>query len=1199
MNSDAAEAALGLLELTNPHLQPAATIIPLKRKQPAVSSLPNVEDPTSEAINCICGFTYDDGFSIACDDCSRWCHAACFGIVEGSVPEEWRCWECVPREVDRERAVKVQRARLKALQEQAEGDRHRRRASPGVERKHRRATTVGVEGGGQAGKRKRRLSINAPHTTEDELVDIGDPWTHSYVPITHDIIPHQDTRNRLKRQAQQWRGVTALSPITSLDSTPITLPRDSFLASSTTAIQPLSPSSFSHPTLSLNTNPSVRPPSYALHATSPIPSEHFIAPYTSTITPSASYLSDPLNAYAHIGMPKPFVHLLQPPFDFALDSRITGNQSRFARSGCRPNAVLRPVLCARGGQQEESLSFGVFALRDIHAHEEVVLGWEWDDGNAVHSLPALIEAPNTFPCAFAPNGHSSPRQVEHLRAQMSNIIHSLTSTFTTCACGAKAKDCALTQMAAFVDGELDSYTAPPVDLGPLVGRQRGFKTRERVPFSGGMCGVEQCDDAVSGNYGIRGHPDIRERSLTTPEATSRQTSFEALHAPRPIKALPQIIHSQARLPPSQSTSPPVLPRRPPELHTTDMNIDIVAEDQMPPKMRKRWIHQASDSLRDPNAFNSASPSGSIVSLGSAYSGEAGHSGHSQGGISEDILHIDGHVSSMPPPPVPPPRDPAVVDSISLSLASCSSPRQSMSNIPSTSPSSSFAQLSLLSPLIPGYKPFSPPPAIPPFEPYQESPDSPDSQSTTSIDIEDTHMPSPPPAVQPERSEDDSALAHEHKVRFATPPLPLSLTRIPAEESCAQDTPSSLSSSLPAQRLENAHPIGLGIISPPCSPSLTANGVLETPVSVMDGEQKAVSSPPTIDVGRPAPISPEPPPAPKVKMSLRDFALRKKRQREEELARQHEAPSQSSACVRADEVMTSSIDSSAPATDIPSRLDETPDPTPCRSVSPQEVKKEISVAPPLLPLNQDATLRFDDSSSPTPHSNGKENNCNGISHVVSPLAKVENPETSPFVEPKPMGDSSMMVEVGERCSRSPLPTESPRARSLSPVPSLKSHSRRASQEDGEIVGNYDDAPPPALPVHPKQTSFIPRSHTPPTQPRSFHAAPSSPIASSSSSSARRPSQPLPNYTRPSPSSQPGPSNSRPPPSGPRALRGPSYGAGFPPPRAPAGPQYIPRGPSADRDRSDWDRERAWQGAPRPRGRVYDVFFVTVQIATSTS
>lgn len=365
MNSDAREAALGLLGLLSPtNIAPPQPIIPLKRKQsnnylapplpvPVPVQVPDESQFNPDAINCICGFLYDDGFSIACDDCSRWCHAACFDIVEGEVPEEWRCWVCVPRGVDREKAVKLQKGRQKAAREVEQ-----RRLSPGAERKPRRASAAAIDGG----KRKRRASIINTNTNDDddELVNIEEPWTHSYVPITTDIIPQRETRDKLTRQAQHWRGVTAIAP-------PVTVtPLPSY---------------------------SVRPPSYSLHTTTPIPSSHLITPYTSTITSTSSYLSDPLNAYAHLGMPKPFVHLLGHPLDVTLDARITGDKARFVRSGCRPNAVLRPVMC----EGAERLSFGVFALRDLKAQEEVILGWEWDDGNAIHSLPTLIQDPHTFP----------------------------------------------------------------------------------------------------------------------------------------------------------------------------------------------------------------------------------------------------------------------------------------------------------------------------------------------------------------------------------------------------------------------------------------------------------------------------------------------------------------------------------------------------------------------------------------------------------------------------------------------------------------------------------------------------------------------------------------------------------------------------------------------------------------------------------
>lgn len=55
----------------------------------------------------------------------------------------------------------------------------------------------------------------------------------------------------------------------------------------------------------------------------------------------------------------------------------------------------------KDGRDEEEpfdtgLKFGIFATRDLEEGEEVVLGWEWDDGSVVHELPAIIEDPGAF-----------------------------------------------------------------------------------------------------------------------------------------------------------------------------------------------------------------------------------------------------------------------------------------------------------------------------------------------------------------------------------------------------------------------------------------------------------------------------------------------------------------------------------------------------------------------------------------------------------------------------------------------------------------------------------------------------------------------------------------------------------------------------------------------------------------------------------
>ncbi|KAF8064469.1 hypothetical protein FPV67DRAFT_224442 [Lyophyllum atratum] len=449
MNNDAQEAAMGLLSLSPSNLPPPPPLVPLKRKHPPTSTgstsakrrpttklvhppqpQPTQEgDVSTEAISCICGSTFDDGFSIACDDCSRWCHAACFDIVSGEVPEEWRCWECVPRPVDRERAVRLQKERqgLRALEEQQVASTQapsqpqlshppqRRRTSPGLERKHRRTSAPAIDGSNTS-KRKRRASFVVPpppppaaEEDADVVVDIDEPWSHSYVHIQDDILPARETREKLLRHAQSWRGITAVAPF-----------------------PPPSPPVAVHP---LPDPDPVRPPAYVVHTTAPVQCEGLIAPFTSTITPSATYLSDPLNAYAHLGLPKPFVHLIGPPLDLALDARIAGDSARYVRSGCRPNAVLRPVLCPRSSvsvpeegaspnpqpkppeEKEGTLGFAVFALRDLKAHEEVVLGWEWDDGHAIHQLPALIQTPGLFP----PPEPSSRADVEHTASAIFDV----------------------------------------------------------------------------------------------------------------------------------------------------------------------------------------------------------------------------------------------------------------------------------------------------------------------------------------------------------------------------------------------------------------------------------------------------------------------------------------------------------------------------------------------------------------------------------------------------------------------------------------------------------------------------------------------------------------------------------------------------------------------------------------------------------
>ncbi|KIL59822.1 hypothetical protein M378DRAFT_168826 [Amanita muscaria Koide BX008] len=1056
--------------------------------------------------------------------------------MEGEVPEEFRCWECVPRPVDKERAVKLQKAKLGQVGEQTELDRAKRRASPGIERKPRRASTAATVAAAttpvaEHSRRKRRASI---YDESCLPIDVEEPWSLSYVHIPRDIIPHDDTREKLSRQAHHWRGITAL------DDQP-----------SKTALQPLPSSSFSNPALSLCTNPSVRPPSYVVHTSASIPSEHLIAPYKSTITPSSSYLSDPLNSYAHLGMPKPFVHLFGHPLDLALDSRITGNSARFVRSGCRPNAVLRPFLCPGPNKPPETLSFGIFALKDLKANEEVVLGWEWDDGHVVHNLPALIENTHVFPGA-SPDDIQSPEKLHHIRNQMSNILHALSSTFTTCACGARAKNCAITQMAAFVDGEIAQSVGKRHDLGPLVGARRGFRTREREPFSGGLTGVELCDEVDDSSEDSRTNNLSVPHLVLSPASHDDQTTLRVQGSPPSMNDTPtqhmfKDPGTALQEPVTKTTRTSLSPMCYESLSLDEpvpMFVDQVpCEDKMPPKMRKKWI-QREASARYSESQSEAAVCGSEKGVGSEVR-------------VENEMDVDGP-QSMPPPRIP----------FSAVLSG-------------TSPSTSFAQLSLVSPIIPNAP--NPPVSFSSLAPLNQASPSAvreSSPSTACIDqsIASPHSKLPPapevdidtePSSEPPPEKQTPSLP-ESPQTAQTPASPPSSHAVPIEETASgesDDLPTTMDvppSPLPALQEEANEEVSP--LPPAIAESQTSSEAV--PIEQYDLSPSAAEMPHATQ---------------KVKLSLKDFAMRKRKQREEEQARN---PIVASGTQSNGEIFD--VQLPAPTGEVQMGSSE------ADGAQVEEEEEDMSREGPELQSEDGHDVRAEAGGIQCNVIQSDHQQLPTMPTDIRPGTSSPHPTTYTRQAKQELIDPPLRPVLD---STYPLPQNEFEVRLTNSLPPR----RQSSHEDGEISNGNDYAlsSQPRGFAEPLSPANFPRSHTPPTQPRSFNASPHTDTRSpspcnpsmASTSISRRPS--LPPYRAGLHAYSPGPgpvgtqsgtitpsSSGRPLPSGPRALRtanlpiNNSY-------RSYSGSQYVPRGPSADRDRLEWERERTWQRT-RARG-----------------
>lgn len=344
-----------------------------------------------------------------------------------------------------------------------------------------------------------------PSDDEDGLGDDKyEAWQYEFTPVERDLYPEPRLVERLTQALHSlefedeiplvvgglkelWEKQSTLRPRTQkdpllpllYDAAPIVL--ESIPSPSPTQVQPLPStafqlvppvsSTFIPPVNQNNPCPYPRPTTYALFSVNSISSGAFISTVRGKVVSLQQYRSDPVNQYSLLGVPKQGVNCLPQPWSVAIDQRLFGNEVRFARSGCHPNAVLRVIKLKKGGssavaeeggvttnlnptsgegsgtrgstpwtEQARSgelgfeLVFAIFATVDIGRREEIVLPWDWDDNHLIHSLPSLIAAP-PLPEFL------SEQSLEPLSRKMGIVTNAILS-ITHCACD-KKRDCAL------------------------------------------------------------------------------------------------------------------------------------------------------------------------------------------------------------------------------------------------------------------------------------------------------------------------------------------------------------------------------------------------------------------------------------------------------------------------------------------------------------------------------------------------------------------------------------------------------------------------------------------------------------------------------------------------------------------------------------------------------------------------------------